>query len=447
MNIAQRLERLPLTRTHWALLMATGIGWLFDSMDVGLVSFVMPAIQKEWNLLPTQLGMIGSIGMAGMAIGAATSGMFADKFGRRAVILFTLVLFGLATGFCGLATGLAMLMAARFFVGAGLGGELPIASTLVSEFSPAGVRGRMVVILESFWAWGWIAAALVAYLLVPTYGWRFAFFIGAIPALYAAYLRRAIPESPRFLERQGRYDEADAIVTRMEQEAGVKTENKEATKFTDSPRLTLAELWSDFYWRRTLTTWVLWLGINFGYYGFVTWIPTLLVSAKGFLIIKSLKYVLIMSFAQLPGYFSAAWLIEKIGRKAVLIVYLAGTALAAYFFGQSNSTTQIMTWGCLLYFFSLGAWGCVYAYTPENFPTRARGTGVGWAAAVGRLGAIAAPYVVGAMYQAYGKATGYTSVFIMLTVVFAVTAVVVWIFGVETLGKTLDEATEKPATS
>ncbi|MHB8918294.1 MAG: MFS transporter [Desulfocucumaceae bacterium] len=447
MNIAQRLDRLPLTKTHWMILMATGIGWLFDSMDVGLVAFVMPAIQKEWQLLPTQLGMIGSIGMAGMAIGAATSGMFADKYGRRTVILFTLVLFGLATGFCGLATGLSMLLVARFFVGAGLGGELPIASTLVSEFAPSNVRGRMVVLLESFWAWGWIAAALVAYLLVPTYGWRFAFFIGAIPALYAAFLRRAIPESPRFLERQGRYEEADAIVTRIENEAGLTTEKKEKTSFAGNYRLTLAELWSSQYWRRTLALWVLWLGINFGYYGFVTWIPTLLVTAKGFLIIRSLGFVLIMSFAQLPGYFSAAWLIEKIGRKPVLIIYLTGTAVAAYFFGQSQSVNQIMVWGCLLYFFSLGAWGGVYAYTPENYPTRSRGTGSGWAAAVGRLGAIAAPYAVGAIYQAYGKSVGYTSVFIMLTAVFAVTALVVLIFGVETLGKSLDEIAEKPSTT
>lgn len=439
MNIAQRLDRLPLTRTHWTIVMVTGIGWLFDSMDVGLITFLMPSIQKEWGLLPTQLGLIGSIGMAGMAVGAAASGMVADRWGRRNVILLTLILFGLFTGLCGLSTGLVMLMTARFFVGAGLGGELPVASTLVSEFSPSKVRGRLVVILESFWAWGWIAAAMVAYLLVPLYGWRVAFFIGAIPALYAAYLRRAIPESPLFLERQGRFEEADSIVTKMEEEAGVVTVEKERGHFNKGSGTTLSDLWSGQHWRSTLTTWVLWVGMNFGYYGFVTWIPTLLVNAKGFIIIKSLKYVLLMSFAQLPGYFSAAWLIEKIGRKAVLIVYLAGTALSAYFFGQSNSVNDILTWGCLLYFFSLGAWGCVYAYTPENYPTGARGTGVGWAAAVGRVGAIAAPYAVGLLYQTYGKDVGYTSVFFLLTLVFAVTALVVWIFGTETMGKTFNE--------
>jgi putative MFS transporter len=445
MNIAQRLERLPLTRTHWIILLAAGVGWLFDSMDVGLVSFVLPAIQKAWQLQPTQLGLIGSVGMIGMFLGAAVSGMLADKWGRRSVILFTLVLFGLATGFCGLATGLTMLLVARFFVGAGLGGELPVASTLVSEFSPKDIRGRMVVILESFWAWGWIAAALIGYLFVPTYGWQYAFFIGALPALYAAYLRRAIPESPRFLERAGRYEEADAIVSRLEQEAGMVTGKKEKSHSGAREKgFNIAGLWSGQFWRRTLCLWVLWFGINFGYYGFVLWIPTLLVG-KGFLIIKSLQFVLIMTFAQLPGYFSAAYLIEKIGRKAVLIIYLLGTALAAYFFGQSNTDGQIMLWGCLLYFFNLGAWGAVYAYTPENYPTRARGTGTGWAAAVGRLGAIAAPYVVGAIYQAYGKVQGYISVFVMLTLVFIVTAAVVWVFGPETLGKPLEEADSRAA--
>ncbi|AQS58123.1 MFS transporter [Desulforamulus ferrireducens] len=438
MNIAQRLDRLPVLSSHWYILLATGIGWLFDSMDVGLVSFVMPAIQEDWGLSPTELGLIGSVGMVGMAVGAAFSGMLADKYGRRQVILFTLVLFGLATGLAGLATGLTMMLVARFLVGLGLGGELPVASTLISEIAPRSVRGRFVVLLESFWAWGWILAALVAYLLVPEYGWRTAFFIGALPALLAVFLRKAIPESPRFLVQKGDYQGADAIVSRLEQQAGIKLSEAEKTRsFTIDKGISLGELWSPSLWRRTLTLWILWLGINFGYYGFVMWIPTLLVG-KGFLIIKSLQYVLLMTLAQVPGYFTAAYLIEVIGRKAVLIIYLAGTAVAAYFFGQSETVRDILVMGSLLYFFSLGAWGAVYAYTPENYPTNSRGTGVGWAAAVGRLGAIAAPYLVGLVYQMTGVQSGYTAVFFMLTLVFAVTALAVLLLGTETLGKALD---------
>ncbi len=439
MNISQRLDRMPVVRLHWNILLLTGIGWMFDAMDVGLVAFVMPAIQKDWGLSPSQLGILGSIGMAGMGVGAAAAGMLADRWGRRAVIVLTLVLYGAATGLAGLSTGLMMLLFFRFLVGLGLGGELPTASTLVAEFSPAGIRGKMVVLLESFWAWGWILAALIAYLVIPVYGWRAAFFLGAVPALYAAYLRKAIPESPRYLELAGRRAEAEEIVKQMERSAGIESPQEgSGPSASQKGSTTLSQLLSGKFLRRTLCLWILWLGINFGYYGFVIWIPTLMVG-KGFILIKSFQYSLIMSLAQLPGYFTAAYLIEVIGRKPVLVIYLLGTALAAYFFGQSASVTQILVWGCFLYFFSLGAWGAVYAYTPEMYPTEARGSGAGWAAAVGRIGAIAAPYVVGVIYQSYGKITGYTTVFALLTGVFVLVAVAVLLLGVETKGKTLDE--------
>jgi putative MFS transporter len=440
MNISERLERLPLTSLHWKILLLTGIGWMFDAMDVGLVSFVMPAIQRDWNLTPSQLGIVASIGMVGMGIGAAVAGMLADKWGRRIIIVSTLVLYGIATGLSGLSIGLAMLLIFRFFVGIGLGGELPTASTLVAELSPVKMRGKMVVLLESFWAWGWILAALISYLVIPVYGWRVAFFLGAIPALYAAYLRRAIPESPRYLELVGREREAEEILNYMERAAGIKSlEEAVTTPSTgNTGTMTLTQLLSGLFLRRTLCLWILWVGINFGYYGFVIWVPTLMVG-KGYVLIKSFQYSLIMSLAQLPGYFSAAYLIEVIGRKPVLVIYLLGTALAAHFFGQSTSVAQILVCGCFLYFFSLGAWGAVYAYTPEMYPTRTRGRGAGWAAAVGRVGAIAAPYLVGVIYQSHGKVTGYTTVFGILTGVFVVVALSVLILGVETKGKTLDE--------
>ena len=387
------------------------------------------------------LGILGSITMAGMCIGAAVVGMLSDKLGRRQTILYTLVLYGLMSGLAGLSTSLVMLVIVRFFVGVGLGGELPAASTLVAEFSPANKRGRMVVLLESFWAWGWILAALIAYLVIPVYGWRVAFFLGALPALYAAYLRKDLPESPRYLELVGREREAEEIVSQMERAAGIEPSKEAATlSAAKIASMGLAQLFSSVFLRRTVCLWIMWFGLNFGYYGFVIWIPTLMVG-KGFVLIKSLEYTLIMTLAQLPGYFSAAYLIEVIGRKAVLVIFFLGTALAAHFYGLSDSVTQILVWGCLLYFFSLGTWGAVYAYGPELYPTEARGSGVGWAAAFGRVGAMTAPFVVGLIYQSYGKVSGYTIVFGMLTGVFVVVALSVLILGVETKGKTLDELT------
>jgi MFS transporter, putative metabolite:H+ symporter len=160
---------------------------------------------------------------------------------------------------------------------------------------------------------------------------------------------------------------------------------------------------------------------------------------KGFALVKSFEFTLIMSLAQLPGYYSAAYLVEKVGRKAVLSLYFAGTAFAAWMFGHAANVNEVLVFGCLLYFFSLGAWGCVYAYTPEVYPTSARGSGTGWASAFGRLGAFIAPFVVPVIYQFYGISAGYTYVFIMLTAVFAVVSLVVALMGKETMGKSLEE--------
>lgn len=449
LNITSRLDKLPNTPMLRKILMLTGIGWMFDAMDQGMVSGVMAAIGKDWALTTGQLGLLGSSAMLGMALGAALSGMAADKWGRRTVIMWTLIIYGLASGLSGFSVNFPMLLILRFITGFGLGGELPAAATLVSEFSPTKIRGRNVILLESFWAWGWIAAALVAYLLIPVYGWRVAFWVGALPALFAAYLRRAVPESPRYLESIGKFDEADSLVSKMEAQAGITTnlqDNPSEKQIIQKRKVSFLDLWSKKYFRSTLVLWIIWFGINFGYYGFVLWTPTLLVG-KGFALVKSFEFTLIMSLAQLPGYFSAAYLVERIGRKVVLSVYFAGTAIAAWLFGHAGSINEVLLFGCFLYFFSLGAWGCVYAYTPEVYPTSARASGSGWASAFGRLGAFIAPFIVPVVYKSYGTQLGYTYVFIMLTVVFAIVSVIVALFGKETMGKSLEEISDDKSQS
>jgi putative MFS transporter len=441
MGISKRIDSLPMTPSMRKILFLVGIGWLFDAMDQGMVSGVIASIGIDWALTPTQLGFLGSAGTIGMILGAALSGLAADRWGRRTVVLATLLIFSLGSALCGFAANFEMLLICRVLTGFGLGGELPAASTLVSELSPLAKRGRNVVILESFWAWGWIAAALVAYLAIPVFGWRIAFFIGAVPALFAAILRFAVPESPRYLEMRGKHEEADRLVRSFESEAGIEYDAshdpapstpEKATGFLKSFGL----LWSKRHIRSTFVIWVVWFAMNLGYYGFVLWTPSLLMM-RGFDMVKSFEFTLIMCLAQLPGYFVAGLLIEKIGRKPVLTIFLAGTALSAWFFGQSGSIEQILIFGCLLYFFALGAWGCVYSYSPEVYSTDIRGAGVGWAAAFGRVGAFIAPFIVPALYAAFGSDRGFAYVFIILMAVFLVAAVVVGIFGKETKGNPL----------
>ncbi|RTG95812.1 MFS transporter, partial [Thermus scotoductus] len=216
MDVLSRLERLPLGRPHYRLLFLLGLGWALDAMDVGLISFTLPALSREFGLSPVQAGLLGSAGLLGMLLGASLGGRLADRSGRKAVVGYSLFLAGFGSLLTALAPGLGWVYLFRFLTGLGLGAELPVAASLMGEFSPRAHRGRMVVLLEAFWAVGWLLAALVGYLLVPGLGWRAAFLVGALPALYAAYLRLSLPESPRWLLAQGRLKEAEDVVAAWE---------------------------------------------------------------------------------------------------------------------------------------------------------------------------------------------------------------------------------------
>ncbi|MDO4917742.1 MAG: MFS transporter [Rothia sp. (in: high G+C Gram-positive bacteria)] len=422
-SLNDRLDRLPFTHKHFKLLFGAGIGWALDAMDVGLIAFVMAALSAQWGLSPFQTSMLGSIGFVGMALGAVLGGLLADKFGRKQIFAATLLIYGLATGASALATSLAVLMALRFVVGLGLGAELPVASTLVSEFSPRAIRGRSVVILEGFWAVGWIAAACIGAFVVSDSpaGWRWALALGIIPAVYSLVIRWGLPESVRFLLTQGKVEQAQRIVESFEaspavrrQHSAASAEPQEVAELREvkprenvQPVASVAEsvgaskLWSSVFRTRTAALWTVWFCINLAYYGAFTWIPSLL-HAQGFTLVKSFEFTLWMTLAQLPGYACAAFLIEKIGRRRTLALFLVGSAASAIFFGVADDPASTLWAGCLLSFFNLGAWGALYALSPEVYPTVLRGRGTGAAAGFGRVASILAPFAVPVLLHAGG---------------------------------------------
>jgi putative MFS transporter len=430
---AERLDRLPFTREHGRLVVGSGLGWALDAMDVGLISFVMAALAVQWSLTPTELSLIGSIGFVGMALGATLGGLLADRFGRRQVFALTLLVFGLATGAAALSWSVGALLVFRFLIGLGLGAELPVASTLVSEFAPARLRGRVVVALEAFWAVGWTLAALIGYLVVPRgdAGWRWALAIGALPALYAAVVRRRLPESVRFLELRGRVDEAEAAVRRFERSAGVEAVPSPALRPTTPPGP--RALWASGTRLRTAALWAVWFCINFAYYGAFIWLPTLLV-ASGFSLVRSFGYTLLITLAQLPGYAAAAYLIERWGRRPTLAVFLVGSAAGAALFAGADDESAVLVTGMVLSFFNLGAWGALYAVTPEVYPTALRATGAGAAAGFGRIASIAAPLCVPPLLELGG--TGL--VFGTFAAFFVVAALATWGLP-ERRGRALDD--------
>ena len=390
------------------LLGIAGLGWMFDALDVGILSFVIAALHKEWNLSTAQMGWIGSVNSIGMAVGALVFGLMADRVGRKNVFIITLLLFSVGSGLSAFVTSLTLFLILRFFIGMGLGGELPVASTLVSESVPAHERGKVVVLLESFWAGGWLLAALISYFVIPHFGWQAALILTAIPAFYALYLRLNLPDSPRF----------QAMNVSKQKESSVKK---------------IARVWKKPYVKQTTMLWILWFCVVFSYYGMFLWLPSVMVM-KGFSLIQSFQYVLIMTLAQLPGYFVAAYLIERTGRKFVLITFLIGTAVSAYFFGNAETLPLLLTSGIFLSFFNLGAWGALYAYSPEHYPTEIRGTGTGLAAAFGRVGGILGPLLVGYLVTAK---VPLDTIFLVFAVSIIIGALAVLFLGEETKKKEL----------
>ena len=435
MDLVSRVQRLPIGKFHYTLLWVIGLGWMFDAMDTGLISFILTTMADEWQMSAAEKGWVVSITFVGMAIGAVFAGGLADRIGRRTVFAMTLLIYSLATALCAFAPNLTWLLLFRFIVGLGLGGQLPVAVTLISEYIPAHVRGRFIVLLESFWGLGWLVAALMSYFVIPNYGWHIAFLLGGLPALYVFMILKKVPESVPYLINRGRIAEAHALVQKLERQCGVEViEQIEVKAVADKQSVSFRQLWSGPLARRSLMLWLIWFGIVYSYYGIFTWLPSLLVK-QGYSIVQSFEYVLIMILAQLPGYVVAAWLVEKLGRKPTLAGFIALCAMAAYFFGQANSVNMIMFWGCLMSFFNLGAWGVLYTYTPEQYPTNIRAFGSGWASAIGRMGGIVAPLVVTHMMV---MNNGFSHIFIMFTVVLLSVALVIVVLGEETQGKTLE---------
>ncbi len=323
------------------LLMVIGTAWLFDAADVALLSFIMPLIKKEWFLNDNQIGLVSSITTVGMMFGAILFGYLADKFGKKNIIIITLLIFSVSNLVLALTTNVEQFMLVRFITGVGLGGELPVATTIIADSFSGHRRSKMLILVDSFWAIGWILASLLAFLFMPLYGWRFTVIATSIMALYTLVIRRHLPEQ-------------------------TNVKNKRLNL-----RTALNQIWSKKYRRATVCLSLLWFIIMFTYYGMFLWLPSVLIK-RGFSVVHSFGYTLIMSFAQLPGYFIAAYLMGKLSRKKVLGIYLVGTIIGAFLFGTAQNVFMVVFSSCLLSFFTLGAWGILIALTPTQYPMNIR---------------------------------------------------------------------------
>lgn len=442
-NAAARLDRLPMTSFQRNMFIIVALAWLFDSIDLGMMTFLLAPVREYFGLTAANSGIVASASFVGMFIGAALAGMLGDKFGRKIIFQWSIIIWSVGSIICALSPNVAFFIVLRFVIGFGMGAEYPIAQSMLSELVPSSHRGRYLALLEGFWPIGFICAGILAWVILPIGGWRWVLVAEGIPGLYLLWVRRKLPESARWYEIKGRYNEAEAIVsmfeTRVQELTGkplppvnpnVEAVSSEKMGFFDSFRM----LWKGMYIKRTLMVWVLWFFYLFGYYGITTWVSALMVD-KGYSITSSTAYTILISLGAIPGFALAAYLVDKWGRKPTLVTYIAGAAVTAYFYGSTVEFNAMIAWGLAMQFFLFGTWSCLYAYTPELYPTRARATGCGFASAIGRLGSLLAPTIAGILMGVSST----LNVFSLGVIAFIVAILGVLILGPETKGMSLEE--------
>jgi MFS transporter, putative metabolite:H+ symporter len=439
-NIPGRLERLPMTRYQKRLFTIVATAWLADQVDVALLVFLIGELKEYFNLSPVQIGYLASMTFLGQLVGNLLIGSISDIYGRRIAFQSTMILWGLASFLAAGAWSVASLMVFRFLIGVGVGGEAPVAQAVLSEIIPANVRAKYIAFMEGFWAVGFVISGIIAYTVLPIAGWRWVFVVVGLLSLVVFWVRRSLLESPRWLADRGHYAEAEEVMAKIE--AGVEAA---AGAKLPAPKPFLAEtslatrnpfaaLLSRFYLRTNVMAFSVWFFALLGFYGLTSWLAIIL-GEHGFSVVKSIGFITLITIGGIPGFYVAALLLERIGRKPTTAIYLLMSAVMAYVYGHAVDPATLFISGFIMQFFMFGMWSCLYAYTPELYPTRARSTAAGMASAFGRVGAISGPIVVGYIIGAVGNA----GVFTLGAASFVAAAFVVLTLGIETRGRTLEE--------
>ncbi len=425
MDIEEFLEKRVSKSIQTKLVLIASTYWSFVAGGVMVLSLTLPKIAQTYGLQSTVASLIASFTFLGMLIGAIISGNIADIIGRKPLMGILVSIVSIFSALTGLKVNFSILLLIRFITGLGLGGLLPVVNAYLTEFLPKLVRGRLLVILEGSWAIGSIIIGIVAITIGKTnYSITYVvFLLGLLTLIFLKF----IPESIKFLLKKGKIDEAKKNLKLLGIDYGGTLE---ITK-EEVLQLPFLNLFREKYFPTTLMIFYVWFVISFSYYAFFTWLPKVISSLIGTEITKSINYTFTMLVMQLPGYLLGAYLIEAIGRKKSLFISLLGTSIMAFIFTTSKTPNQILINGSLLTIFCMSAWGIIYAYTPELYPTEFRATANGSAGALARVAGILAPIFISSQFKNLAFAIS------TLGVILVIGGMLVLIIGKETKGESI----------
>jgi MFS transporter, putative metabolite:H+ symporter len=447
--IAARIERLPLGNFHRRFIALVSLGTFFDLYDIFVVAYIGPALQQSGFLTLRQFSLLVASGFLGMFFGTIFFGMGSDRIGRRISFITLLLIYSAFTLAAAFAPSANWLIVLRFFAGLGIGAEIVVIGTYVTEIVPSYARGRYVALTQVAGFSAVPVAAILSRLLVPTHflmaGWRWVMVIGATGALLSWWFRRRLPESPRWLESRGQVVEAEAVLRSLENESFSNTDQDRGSRvegfeprqeFRDHKNPSFAELWRPPYLRRTVMLIIFQTLQTIGFYGFANWAPTFLMK-RGFSLLHSLEYTMLIALVSPVGPILAAWTSDRLERKWTIVVLALLVAAFGLGFGNASTATAVVTFGALLtlcnYWFS----AAFHAFQAELFPTRIRATGVGFTYSWSRLSAAFSSLLIGVVL-----AHGVPAVFALLAAAMTGVAVIIGVMGPRTNRVALEELSQ-----
>ena len=437
-NAGPRLDRLPVSSFHYRIFWLVGAGMFFDGYDLYVAGGVLASLlQTKFSTLPQNLQFI-SLTFVGMTLGALITGFVGDKFGRRFTYQINLLIFGLASLAAAFAQDMTQLIACRFVQGLGLGAEIVVGYSTLTEFVPPRTRGRWLSMMAFLVVAGFPATALLGYLIIPAWGWRPMFVIAAVGSLIVWYLRKNLPESPRWLEAQGRTDEAEALMQEIEKEASGGKALPAVHVPAPVPLVAMSDLFKPPLAQRLFVgCWVL-ITINTLIFGFVLFLPQFFLR-QGLTITNSLAYTLVLSVGSLVGCAVGAYLSDAIGRSWSIIGASVVTIITGYIYARfhaGDDPTIVLSVGFVLIVAIYVQTALLFGvYTPELFPTEIRLRANGICNTLGRGATVVSPFIVGALMSSY-QLPGVIWLMIGLVVV---QIVVVWLWGVEPRNRGLED--------
>jgi putative MFS transporter len=443
-QLAARLDRLPTGPFLRRVTCALAVAFLFEFGDLNTFAYAAPALKEYLRVSVPDVAFVTSASFLGMFAGAVLGGRFADRIGRRRALLISVTVFSACSLLNAVVSTVPALAVARLLTGTGLSAMTVAATTYISEVVPAARRGRTQAGVMAIGLLGIPVMSFTARAVIPlgAQAWRLVFVFGALGLLSLPFIAR-LPESPRWLLRRGDADGADAVLTGIEQEAEVRhgplPEPTVSGVDDDGGRVVrYRDLLKGRLGRRTLMLAVAWVFQTLGFYGFVSWVPTLLAE-HGFTLVHSLTFSALTTLGAVPGALLAWTVSDRFGRKVPIVVVSVAIAVCGLAYGLTFNVIAIVACGFCVNALIQTFAAMLYAYTPELYPTELRNSGNGLVYGLGRLSNIAGPLFVAAIFGSLG----YQPVFVYIAACWLVVAVTIGLFGPRTGMRGLEGLTEK----